>query len=150
MAEIVCPASQTVPVNPSSPPRPEAQCGSTVPPSFPTPGPAVSTDLDPADARDGSGLDAAEPSGAGAGAGQSRERPQRQRRKTYTSSVDQPLTWLMADPIQWIGRRVRSRRSGATYLIRRAFKSGWVELERGGVTQEANVAAVRAEYEPYG
>jgi hypothetical protein len=51
------------------------------------------------------------------------------------------------DPSQWVGKKVRSKKTGATYVIRQVYKSNRVELEKSWMTYSSDVPAIRAEYE---
>jgi hypothetical protein len=51
------------------------------------------------------------------------------------------------DPTQWVGKKVRSKKTGATYVIRQVYKSNRVELEKSWMTYSSDVPAIRAEYE---
>lgn len=51
------------------------------------------------------------------------------------------------DPSQWVGKKVRSRKTGATYVIRQVYKSNRVELEKSWMKYSSDVPAIRAEYE---
>lgn len=51
------------------------------------------------------------------------------------------------DPSQWVGKKVRSKKTGTTYVIRQVYKSNRVELEKSWMTYSSDVPAIRADYE---
>jgi hypothetical protein len=58
-------------------------------------------------------------------------------------------SWLMGDPVTWRGRKIRSRRTGAVYVVRQVYRTGRVELEKSWMTYFSNVENIREEYESY-
>ena len=71
-------------------------------------------------------------------------RPQPERRE----KPNPRRTWLAGDPFQWVGKKIRSLKSGATYTIRNVFRNGRVELEKSWMTYSSNIDAIRSGYEP--
>lgn len=53
-----------------------------------------------------------------------------------------------SDPSQLVGKKVRSRKSGATFTIRNVFKNGRVELEKSWMTYSSDIRAIDSGYEP--
>ena len=72
-----------------------------------------------------------------------RREPRERRHKANTAR-----TWLAGDPFQWVGKRIRSLKCGATYTIRNVFKNGRVELEKSWMIYSSSIDAVRSGYEP--
>jgi hypothetical protein len=58
-------------------------------------------------------------------------------------------TWLARDPFDWVGRKVRNRKTGTVYTVRTVFPNGRVELERSWMSYLSTVRIIRADFETY-
>jgi hypothetical protein len=56
-------------------------------------------------------------------------------------------SWLARDPFEWVGRRIRSKKTGTVFTVRNAFRNGRVELERSWMTYSYTVEVIRADFE---
>ncbi len=147
MTTIDCAVSESIRETPGSLVTPQEQCEPAGSASFPSTRAASSCGPDAAGTREGPVADVDGMSRIDENDYHEQEWTPQQTTRTFSSPLDQPSTWLMADSLQWFRRRVRNRRNGAVYYIRRVFRTGRVELERNGVTFEADVTIVRANYE---
>jgi hypothetical protein len=77
------------------------------------------------------------------GAERDRLRARSERRQHADSNRSLPAD----DPSQWVGKKVRSKKTGATFVIRQVYKSNRVELEKSWMTYSSDVPAIRADYE---
>jgi len=66
-----------------------------------------------------------------------------------SKKVQASLGWLERDPSEWLGRKIRSRKTGKVYVVRSVLTNGQVELEKSWMTYFFFVWAIRAEFEPY-
>jgi hypothetical protein len=76
--------------------------------------------------------------------------PQSKEARLKQKKAPQPVqSWLAGDPFGWIGKRVRSRKTGAIFTVRNAYRNGRVELEKSWMTYSYAVETIRAEFETY-
>lgn len=78
------------------------------------------------------------------GADRDRHRARLERKQQKAGST---RTLPTDDPSQWVGKKVRSKKTGATFIIRQVYKSNRVELEKSWMTYSSDVPAIRADYE---
>lgn len=126
---------------------PQPQSGEGMQPSVPAPPRATSGlgDLT-------GGQEAPAPGLAGASAPSGDDNPpveqtRREGKKQEKKAQDRQHNWLMGDPQQWVGRKVRSRRNFAIYTITQVYKTGRVKLERNWMTYLTDAQTVRTQYE---
>ncbi len=75
------------------------------------------------------------------------ERPRPRHHPERQSKSQSHRNWT-SDPSQLVGKRVRSRKSGATFTIRNVFKNGRVELEKSWMTYSSDIRTIDSGYEP--
>lgn len=75
------------------------------------------------------------------------ERDRQRARRERKQRTDTAQTLPADDPSQWVGKKVRNKKNGATYIIRQVYKSNRVELEKSWMTYSSDVPAIRADYE---
>ena len=55
----------------------------------------------------------------------------------------------MADPEEWVGRKIRSQRNSVIYTVNQVYKTGRVRLERNWMMYLTDAETVRTQYETY-
>jgi len=76
-----------------------------------------------------------------------RDRARRRRQLRLKQPAEAKKSELPEDPFQWIGRKVRRKKDGATFIVRTVFKNQRVELEKKWMTYVSDVPTLRAGYE---
>lgn len=56
-------------------------------------------------------------------------------------------SWLARDPFEWLGRKIRSKKTGIVFTVRNVFRNGRVELEKSWMTYSYTVEIIRADFE---
>ena len=69
----------------------------------------------------------------------------RLKRKSQTA----PQSWLDRDPTEWIGKKLRNKKTGAFFFVRVVYRNGRVELEKNWMAYSFTVQAIRADFEVY-
>jgi hypothetical protein len=128
---------------------PQPQSGEGMQPSVPAP-PRVSSGVSGLTG----GQQAPAPGLAGASAPSGDDHPpveqtREEGKKPHKKTQDRQLNWLMSDPQQWVGRKVRSRRNFAVYTITQVYKTGRVKLERNWMTYLMDAQTVRTQYDSH-
>ncbi|HWX19617.1 MAG TPA: hypothetical protein VN578_06895 [Candidatus Binatia bacterium] len=77
------------------------------------------------------------------------EQPQWEKKKRGANPRDEKHNWLMTDPQEWVGRKVRSRRNFSVYSVSQVYKTGRVRLERNWMSYLTDAETVRTQYDPY-
>ena len=77
------------------------------------------------------------------------EQTRRERKERNINRGDQRRNWLMADPEEWVGRKIRSQRNSVIYTVNQVYKTGRVRLERNWMMYLTDVETVRTQYETY-
>jgi len=75
------------------------------------------------------------------------ERDRHRARLKRKEKTDSTRTLRAEDPRQWVGKKVRNKKTGATYVIRQIYKSNRVELEKSWMTYSSDLPAIRTDYE---
>ena len=75
------------------------------------------------------------------------ERTRRKEKEQERQRQEQRRSWLMGDPQGWVGRKVRSRRNFAIYMVSEVFRNGRVKLERNWMTYLTDAESVRTQYD---
>jgi hypothetical protein len=78
-----------------------------------------------------------------------RGQPPSEKEKGELKKRTQKPSWLMDDPQGWVGRRVKSRKNLAVYIVNQIYKNGRVNLERNWMTYFTDVETVRKDYDTY-
>ncbi|TAK91621.1 MAG: hypothetical protein EPO07_19705 [Verrucomicrobia bacterium] len=56
-------------------------------------------------------------------------------------------SWLARDPFEWVGRKIRSKKTGTVFTVRNVFRNGRVELEKSWMTYSYTVEVIREDFE---
>jgi hypothetical protein len=68
-------------------------------------------------------------------------------RSKQKKSPQLPQSWLDRDPFEWIGKKVRSRKTAAIFTVRNVYRNGRVDLEKSWMTYSYPVETIRTDFE---
>ncbi|MCL4790371.1 MAG: hypothetical protein KJ070_26905 [Verrucomicrobia bacterium] len=77
----------------------------------------------------------------------SHQRPRPRHHPERQSKSQSHRNWT-SHPSQLVGKKVRSRKSRATFTMRNIFKNGRVQLEKSSMTYSSDIRMIDLGYEP--